>query len=176
MIGTFLSKNRSYREKCLFTFVKLFWSRFFLIHPVVGFKRGKSLKDHLVRAKVPKLDRCTGGECSIKTENNLSCDSKHIVVYFVTCKTCKIQYVCSASTPFRLRFNKYNSGSVSSQDFFHAHFAQEGHHGMEDWEFILLNKAHDLPSVRRKEAFWQQKLNTFSPDGLNERYVPVDFG
>ena len=35
MRATITVKTRSYREKCLFTFVKFFWSRFFLIHPVL---------------------------------------------------------------------------------------------------------------------------------------------
>ena len=39
MRATITVKTRSYREKCLFTFVKFFWSRFFLIHPVHSFER-----------------------------------------------------------------------------------------------------------------------------------------
>ena len=46
---------------------------------------------------------------------------------------------------------------------------------VDDWEFILIDKAADLMSVRKKESFWQHKLNTFMPKGLNERFVPTDF-
>ena len=101
--------------------------------PVVGFRRGKSLKDILVRAKLPKIQgnegssgcgkkRCEicphidetssfqsqeGREYKIRAEN-LNCDSKH-VVYLVTCKTCGVQYVGSTCPPFRLRYNNYRS-------------------------------------------------------------------
>ena len=42
---------------------------------------------------------------------------------------------------------------------------------MEDWSIKLIDQAEDLPGVRLKESFWQHKLNTFVPNGLNERYV-----
>jgi len=175
--------------------------------PIVGFKRGKSLKDILVRARLPKVDKgegkssgCGGkrcGVCSYLKESNsftdrngkkftiksdLNCDSKN-VVYLVSCKKCSIQYVGSASTAFRYRFNNYrccyrkhSSGSVVPQATFHAHFAQDGHRGMEDWEFTLIDQAENLPTVRRRETFWQHKLNSFSPLGLNERNVTLDYG
>ena len=42
---------------------------------------------------------------------------------------------------------------------------------MEDWSIKLIDQAEDLPGVRLKESFWQHKLDTFVPNGLNERYV-----
>jgi len=114
---------------------------------------------------------------------SLNCDSKN-VVYLVNCKTCGIQYVGSATTPFRLRFNNYKccyrkfSAGISAvaQASFHAHFFQEGHKGMQDWEFVLIDQACNLPAVRRKEAFWQYTLGTFRPNGLNEKDVTLDNG
>ena len=47
---------------------------------------------------------------------------------------------------------------------------------MQDWEFTLIDKACDVASVRRKEAFWQHALGTFSPNGLNEKDVTWDYG
>ena len=176
--------------------------------PVVGFKRAKSLKDILVRARVPPLvanngksETCGGKRCDVcnyicktdefcsHSENNaktyklrtpdLNCNSK-CVVYLAECKVCNIQYVGSASTKFRLRFNnyksayrKYTSGHSVPQASFHAHFAQEGHHGMESWKFTLIDQAENVDSLRRKEAFWQNTLNTFQPVGLNEREVAL---
>ena len=133
--------------------------------PIVGFKRGRSLKDILVRAKLPKINQGSGeckgcgnkrcGVCkilkntstfedkngkqySIRSEAELNCSSK-CVVYLVTCKSCKIQYVGSTDPPFRLRVNNYKacyrkhiSGKLVPQASFHAHFAQEDHNGMDD--------------------------------------------
>ena len=176
--------------------------------PIIGFRKGKSLKDLLVRAKLPLLKSgkgessgCARKRCGVcqflpKTETfkdkngkefkintgPLNCDSKN-VVYLITCKTCGMQYVGSASTPFRLRFNNYkccyrkhSSGVSVPQSTFHAHFNPENHKGMQDWEFNLIDQATDLASVRRREAFWQHTLGTFSRNGLNEKDVALDYG
>ena len=41
---------------------------------------------------------------------------------------------------------------------------------MADWQFMLIDSASDTNTIRRKESFWQL-LNTFWPDGLNEKDV-----
>ena len=63
--------------------------------------------------------------------------------------------------------------NIIQQASFHDHFCQEGHHGMDEWSIKIIDQAEDLPGVRLKESFWQHKLNTFSPNGLNERYVQM---
>ena len=177
--------------------------------PIVGFKRCKSLKDILVRAKLPAIIKgpgesknCGGKRCGVCefvnnsstfTDKNgqatyeirgdrMNCNSSN-VVYLVQCETCRIQYVGSTSTKFRLRFNNYrscfrkhNSNEVVPQLSFHAHFNQEGHNGINDWLFTFIDQARDVNALRRKECFWQHKLNTFCPNGLNERDVTFDFG
>ena len=172
--------------------------------PVVSFKRAKSLKDILVRAKLPEITAkegrcrgCGGKRCEVckyisETESfadkkgerifqirsgDLDCNSKN-VVYLAECRSCRMQYVGSTSTKFRARFNNYKSayrnynlGHSISQTSFHAHFAAENHQGMQDWKFTLIDQAADMDSVRRKESFWQHTLDTFCPNGLNERNV-----
>ena len=56
---------------------------------------------------------------------------------------------------------------------FHKHFCQLDHHGLSDWSIKLIDQANDEISLRRQERFWQYKLKTFSPDGLNEKEVPL---
>ena len=100
--------------------------------PLIGFKKGKSLKNILVRTKVPPLKTekgfcgpCDKPRCQIckhvtKTHQfessstkriysirpqNLNCASKN-VVYLFTCKTCHKQYTGSTEE-FRSRFNNY---------------------------------------------------------------------
>ena len=60
------------------------------------------------------------------------------------------------------------------QASFHDHFCQAGHSGISDWSLKLINQADDETSLRVKESFWQHKLKTFVPNGLNERevYIP----
>ena len=183
--------------------------RVFQSIPVIGFKRARSLKDILVRAKLPEetskaggSSRCGGKRCDVckyvcETDTfvkrgcdriftirsgNLNCNSKNIV-YLAECKTCGMQYVGSTSTKFRARFNNYKSahrkyslGHSVPQASFHAHFVEEEHQGMHDWQFTLIDQAGNVDSVRRKESFWQHTLNTFHPNGLNERNVTHGYG
>ena len=71
---------------------------------------------------------------------------------------------------------KFNSNKLVPQSNFHAHFAQEDHQGMDDWDFALIDQGNDVDSTRRKESFWQYTLNTIHTDGLNERDVVIDYG
>ena len=103
--------------------------------PIVGFRNGKSLKDYLVRAALPKMDNaggsepCGKGTCQvcdhIITTNTfttkacgevfkiqsgpLNCNSEK-VLYLLRCKICDdTPYVGKAKTKFCLRFNNYKS-------------------------------------------------------------------
>ena len=182
--------------------------------PIVGFKKGKSLKDLLVRARIRenKVSKCTGCKdkrCEICdfiepsstfqdkegkfTYNirggDLNCKSKN-VIYLVNCKTCKTQYVGS-TTKFRSRFNDYVSKNRKFEAIkdlpkddpdrkeppqmeFHSHFNEEGHNGRKDWAFQIIEKVDDLKLLRKRESFWQHKLNTFEPEGLNVREVAIE--
>ncbi len=207
--------------------------------PIVGFSNGKSLKNILVRAVLPKPDlagaehgsggcgkkKCevcknmrntgefksnkTGEKFSIR-KGPLNCDTDH-VIYLKSCRVCGIQNVGSTKGVYRERFNNYKSvqrktrekvlgearsetrrgrptksaeaqsGRVDkklekkfAQEKFHHHFCQEGHKGIEDWEVTLIDSAFSEKSLRRKELFWQYKLKTFHPDGLNEVEAVVD--
>ena len=176
--------------------------------PTIGFKNGKSLKDFLVRTKLPESNEgesagCMGKKCKIcpfvtssttfcKSVSNygeykirggmkMNCNTSN-VVYLVQCKTCNSQYVGSCTTTFRKRFNNYVSkhrnylkGEFVEQKSFYDHFAQDDHRGKEDWNFTLIDHGGDYASVRRKEAYWQYELNSFAPNGLNERKVNLDF-
>ena len=114
------------------------------------------------------------------------------MVYLLECKTCAIQYVGSTGkevgdTKFRHRVNDYKSkhkkflerkgagtlekGKPVSQAALHSHFAQHGHNGVGDFSFKIIDGAGSLKEIRKKESFWQYKLKTFLPEGLNERNV-----
>ena len=115
----------------------------------------------------------SGREYQIKTNKVLDCNSRYIV-YLVECKRCKIQYVGSAKTMFRDRLNNYKTSHRNfiankyvTQQSFYEHFNSNGHNGMSDWSFTLIDQAESLQLVRRKESFWQYQLNTFAPNGLN---------
>ena len=121
-------------------------------------------------------------------KGHLYCNSKY-VVYKLRCKVCKKQYIGSTITKFRERFNNYksqfrkyferkqkgnpNPGKDIAQASLFEHFCSQGHHGMDDWSFQIIDQADSLDRLRERESFWQYKLNSFVPHGLNEREVPT---
>ena len=105
--------------------------------PVMAFRRPKSLKDYLVRARLKPADsgvreqgtvKCGNKRCMICKEHlkigqsftskktnksysinyHLDCNSEN-VVYLLSCRVCNLQYVGSTITSFRLRFNNHKS-------------------------------------------------------------------
>ena len=46
---------------------------------------------------------------------------------------------------------------------------------MDDWRVALIDRADNRKELRRRESFWQYKLNIFFPHGLNERNVPGEY-
>ena len=53
----------------------------------------------------------------------------------------------------------------------HAHFADGVHSGKGDCEVRLIDQSDSTEDLRRRESFWQHELDTFQPNGLNEREV-----
>ena len=206
--------------------------------PLIGFSNGKSLKNILVRAVLPKIKsselekgsrkcgkpKClvcesivntdefsstTTGETFSIQKGPLNCDSPK-VVYLITCKICSKQNVGSTDPPYRQRYKNYKSVQLGvrekvlgearpetkrgrprkenkvptkatkkmekkfAQEKFHKHFCEKGHTGIPDWDIRLIDTAYTEKSLRSKELFWQYKLKTFDPDGLNEYDAPVD--
>ena len=102
--------------------------------PMICYRRPKNLKDHLVRAKLHRMDevvvgmfKCEGKRCKVcdsvvvgntfrstvsgrifYINHRFNCDSSG-VVYLITCKKCEKQYVGNTVTPFRKRFNNHKS-------------------------------------------------------------------
>ena len=121
----------------------------------------------------------------------LDCNSNH-VIYLFECKQCKycFPYVRSTKTKFRYRINNYKSThrkfrkkyvakdlaivikrSELQQKLFHANYFAEGHQGIENWSVTLIDQVEDLDSLRKKELYSINKLNTWAPNSLNVREV-----
>ena len=140
-----------------------------------------------------KKSRCEISEHIVSTDNfksttiqrtyfirppDLKCSSEN-VVYLFTCKTCSKQYTGSTED-FRPRFNNYRCAHRNflkrkkvKQESFNAHFAEADHNGEEDWEVRLIDQTDNVEDLRKRESFWQHELETFQPNGLNEREVAL---
>ena len=121
----------------------------------------------------------------------LDCNSNH-VIYLFECKQCQYRfpYVGSTKTKVRYRINNYKSThrkfrkkyvekdltvvikkSKLKQKLFHEHYFSEGHQGIDNWSVTLIDQVEDLDSLRKKELYWINRLNTWAPNGLNLREV-----
>ena len=172
----------------------------------MGFQNGKSLKDYLVRAALPKMDNAgsseTGGKgtsgifqvCDdIITTNSfttkacgkvskieigpLNCSSEK-VLYLLKCKIGDdTLYIGKAKTKFRLRFHNFKSKHRSfrkgkqnvPRKRFHSPYVQDCHKLIDDWEVTLFEMCETHRQLKKREAFWQDKLKTFYLFGLSEK-------
>ena len=59
------------------------------------------------------------------------------------------------------------------QESFNAQFSEVKHNGVDDWEVRLIDQTDDVEDLRKTESFWQHEMDTFQPNGLNEREVAL---
>ena len=86
-------------------------------------------------------------------------------------------YVGKAKTKFQYRFNNYKSKHRAfrkgnrkiSQKHFQDYYCLDGHLGIDDWDFTLFKQCETYKQLKEKETFWQHRLKTFDPLGLNEK-------
>ena len=65
------------------------------------------------------------------------------------------------------------NGKPVPQSSFFNRFFEDGHNGSFRVGIKIIDGADDVFSLRRK-LFWQYRLQTFSPKGLNERAADVE--
>ena len=121
--------------------------------------------------------RATGKEFQI--HHPVCCKSSSII-YLAECKKCKIQYCGKAETKLNIRFHnnrKWLKDKVLTCELVH-HFATHPNHEFEkDLSITIieqlksgnLNTAQKKEVLKNREKFWQAKLKTLAPHGLNAR-------
>ena len=80
---------------------------------------------------------------------------------------------------FRSYARKHNEGSLDKgklipQANCFSHFFEGNHNGKFEVRVKMIDGADNVFSLRRKELFWQYRLGTFLPKGLNERAADVE--
>ena len=108
--------------------------------------------------------------------SRLSCDSKN-VIYLVSCKKCRLQYIGSTTTDFRVRFRNHKSAMLTNKTTCEVavHFNKIPH-SLDDFEFQCIDQVqapNDSDEIDRflitKEAYWSAQLFSLAPHGLNKR-------
>ena len=116
----------------------------------------------------------TGEKYIIQSE--LSCDSKN-VIYLASCKKCRLQYVGSTTTGFRVRFRNRKSALVTNKKTCEVavHFNKIPH-TLSDFYFQCFDQLqassdsnHIDELLITKEAYWSAQLFLLAPYDLNKR-------
>ena len=72
--------------------------------------------------------------------SRLSCDSKN-VIYLVSCKKCRLQYIGSTTTDFRIRFRNHKSAMLTNKTTCEVavHFNKTSHI-LDDFSFQCIDQ------------------------------------
>ena len=160
--------------------------------PIVAYKRQKNIREVVIKAKVPplysrprriqngykkciapscltcpysipgKLVKATATNYSVEVNCSVSCDTKN-VIYLITCKHCRKQYVGESHRTAHSRFNDHR-GYVRREVLDKAtgeHFNLPGHSG-SDMNFQIIEKVFSKDNFYRKERekMYIQKFNS----------------
>ena len=165
--------------------------------PVIALKRAKHLQECLThsmlnkpneRSQSTKCNRRRCKHCSPIVEStqftskntdqtfdlyfNGNCTSK-AVIYRITCKRCKMQYIGQTHQLVSNRMNSHNfdirnmsDPSVSTNVAIHFNSDE---HSIEDFSFLSIDYVSDNMDRLLKGTFWIHNLDTLYPKGLNAK-------
>ena len=104
---------------------------------------------------------------------NTTCMTNN-VIYLLSCKICKKQYVGETKRSFIVRYKEHRRDIVKKKDSPVAiHFAQKGHTADDIiptiLDFMGTDPAHPKATASRKERerFWMSRLRSLTPFGIN---------
>ena len=171
----------------------------------VEYRRPKNLRDLLVRSKLsPILEdremterpdkKCTNRKCrycpllnteghivatvtnrKYRTKYNVTCKYNNLV-YCITCRRCKKQYVGQTKNSLKQRFQGHFYQGVHDveKNELSRHFNRNGHQGLTDVEIHVLDFIHvstiktTTTDIRLGREFdWIHRLHCIIPKGLN---------
>jgi len=108
-------------------------------------------------------------------EDNIYCNSTNLV-YLINCRKCKMQYVGETGRTLRDRLNDHRSAIRNKTATpISIHFNLPGHSTLDlaILPIELIKNTSKTNFFRRgREQFWQLKLNTLYPNGINN--TPTD--
>ena len=128
----------------------------------------------------PRLNTTGRITCSVTNREysskiRVDCKSSNLI-YCITCKICKIQYIGQTKRRLMDRFQGhfYNINSRNQKDVVGHHFNQPGHNGISDIEIHIVDFIHAHPestkAIRRTiERNWQYRMHSNAPQGLNKQ-------
>ena len=116
---------------------------------------------------------------TFKILHSLNCKSKWIV-YLAKCTRCNLQYCGKAETQMNVRFNnnRHHVKTKLKSCELTSHFIENPNHDIDrDLEITLIEQLQKTETMteenkkellKKREIFWQEMLDVFTPNGLNK--------
>ena len=157
--------------------------KIFTSKPMISFRIAIKLSNYLVRTKMYPIERIVGSKnCGSKRcevcinvnetsmftstatgetfiiNHKFDCNAR-CLVYLLTCRKCKIQYVGQTVDQFRSRWNnyksdsrKYSRGNSCMQQHLFNHFCTSGHAGfLDDVAITIIDKTDPSDPLTRED-------------------------
>ena len=107
-----------------------------------------------------------------KIKQKMNCDSPY-VIYLVTCKGCKGQYVGKSVTPFKKRHSNHMQEIKHGKGGLGQHYGPQGRCSKDNISIVLIEKVDvgDRLSLAKREQFWQHQLRVFVENGGNAHCI-----
>ena len=95
------------------------------------------------------------------------------MIYCVTCKKCKGQYVGKSQTSFKIRHSNHKQEIKHGRGGLGQHYGPQGRCKYQDISFILIEKVEDgdKKKLARREQYWQHQLRAFVENGGNAQCI-----
>lgn len=123
---------------------------------------------HLLTTTTFKDSRRTATTYRIR--HQLSCTSTNII-YLITCRKCKKQYVGYTTKQLNTRINHHRSNILNKWPIYISQHFNLPDHSLSDLNVQPIDKATETDNtteeLHKLEHFWIKTLHTLAPEGLN---------
>ena len=109
---------------------------------------------------------------NFNVKSTLTCSSQG-VIYLITCKKCKKQYVGQTQQKCNVRMNSQRFDIKHFPDSFtnvSEHF-NSSDHSINDFSFMAINSIKNNWQRLLKETRWMHLLGTLSPNGMDSKVL-----
>jgi len=102
--------------------------------------------------------------------NNMNCSTSHII-YLITCKKCKKQYVGETKRKLKERATDHRSAIKTKKSTAIGIHFNDIFHSIKDFSIIPIEQELDIDNRKKRELFWIKELQCNYPLGLN--FYPI---
>ena len=109
---------------------------------------------------------------SYRIKQKLDCDFP-FVIYLVTCRGCKGQYVGKSETPFKKRHSNHMQEIKHGRGGLGHHYGPKGRCSKSNVSIILIEQVElgNKLELAKREQYWQHQLRAFVKNGGNAQCI-----